>query len=98
MFQLPLETMTSAVQAEQPRVKRKGAFCPSLSHKSGPKSVKCEKMRDSIIHMDHSGFTPDCFINSNQRHHFNGFFYPQNYDHGEFVLAIGFEKAFDSLQ
>lgn len=73
-FQLPLETVPSAVQAGQPRVKRKGAFCPSMSHKSEPKSVKCEKMRDSIIHMDHSGFIPDCFINSNQRHHFNGFF------------------------
>jgi len=36
--------------------------------------VKCEKKRDSIIHMDHSGFIPDCFINGNQRHHFNGFF------------------------
>lgn len=58
------------------RVCGKGQQWPSLSAKSssevGP--MKHEKLQALIIHMDQSGFIPDCFINSNQRHCFNGFF------------------------
>lgn len=42
LCKLPLETVPPTVQAGQLSVKRKGAFCPSLSYKSGPKSEPCK--------------------------------------------------------